>query len=172
MRRFLGRIGARTGISLGLILVIAAVLVVARIIDDQRANPLFPRPPGVVEPTVAATEGDDGPVAGPSGEYLDDEAVLAGATAFSTAWLNRTLPADRWLDGLRPHATEDLIGRLAGVDPLDVPSTAAPGTPSIRERSALYADVVVPLGPGDALVLGLVNLDGRWLVATLDRETG
>lgn len=172
MGRFLRRIGARTGISLGLILVIAAVVVVARIIDDQRTNPSLPRIPGVVEPTVAATEGDDGPVVETPGEYLDDEAVLAGATGFTTAWLNRTLPADQWLDGLRPHATEDLIGRLAGVDPLDVPSTAVLGTPSIRERSALYADVVAPVGSGDTLVLGLVKLDDHWLVATLDRETG
>jgi hypothetical protein len=98
--------------------------------------------------------------------------VLATATAFTTAWLRRDLPADAWLDGLSPYATEELIGRLQGVDPLDVPADAAPGSPVIRQRSDVYADVLVPIGTHDALALGLVGADGAWRVTTLDRETG
>jgi hypothetical protein len=84
--------------------------------------------------------------------------------------LDRTRPAEQWLAGLRPYATGDLIERLEGVDPLSVPTGVALGTPTIRERSAAYAEVLIPLGAGDSLVLGLVNLDGSWLVATLDQE--
>jgi len=171
MRRLLRLIGARTGISIGLIIVIVAVLTVARLIDDQRVPPPVRAPSGWT-PDVAATEGDDGPIADPTPTYTDDEAVLAAATAFTTAWLNRTLPADAWLDGLRPHATEALIDRLTGVDPLDVPAGATAGEPTIRERAEQHAEVVVPIGAGDTLVLGLVLVDGRWLVGTLDRETG
>lgn len=172
MRRLLRRIGARTGISIGLIIVIVAVLTVARLIDDGRTTPSVRPPANGWTPDVAATEGDDGPIADPTPTYTDDEAVLAAATAFTTAWLNRTLPADAWLDGLRPHATEALIDRLTGVDPLDVPAGATAGEPTIRERAEQHAEVVVPIGAGDTLVLGLVLVDGRWLVGTLDRETG
>lgn len=171
MRRLLRRIGARTGISIGLIVVIVAVLTVARLIDDQRVAPP-PRPPVDWTPGVAATVGDDGPIAEPAPTFTDSEAVLAAATAFTAAWLNRTLPADAWLDGLRPYATEALIDRLTGVDPLSVPAQATVGQATIRDRSAQYADVVVPIGTGDAVVLGLVLVDGQWLVGTLDRETG
>ncbi len=170
MRNLLRRVGARTGISVGLILLVTAVVVVFRLADDRRADPPF-RPDPVLTRSVAASEGDDGPVAEPpDGDYADDERVLAAANDFTTAWVQRTLPAAEWLDGLRPFATEDLIERLTGVDPLDVPSGAEPGQPTIRNRSGVYADVVVPIGPSDQLALGLVSADGRWLVATLDRE--
>jgi hypothetical protein len=58
------------------------------------------------------------------------------------------------------------------VDPLDVPESATVGQPKIGQRSALYAEVLVPIGTGDALDLGLVVQDGQWVVATLDRNTG
>jgi hypothetical protein len=171
MRNLLRRIGARTGISLGLILVIAAIVVVFRIADNRRTDPPF-QPPPLVTPSVAASEGDDGPAGETSDPgYADDAVVLAAATDFTTAWLRRTLPAAQWLDGLRPLATADLIERLTGVDPLDVPTEAVAGEPTIRNRSAIYADVLVPIGTSDHLALGLVNVDGGWLVATLDRET-
>jgi hypothetical protein len=169
MRRVLRRIGARTGISFGLIVVIAAVLVVARLVADGRDPRMFPRP-AETTPAVAATEGDDGPVEEEPDSPIDDSAVLDSATAFVAAWLERTRPAEQWLDGLRPHATDGLIDRLTGVDPLSVPASATPGTPRIRSRSAAYVEVLIPLGTGDTLLLGLVSLDDRWLVATLDQE--
>lgn len=169
MRRVLRHIGARAGISFGLILVIVAVLVVARLVEDGRAPRLFPRPVDRT-PTVAATEGDDGPVDEESDSPVDEAAVLASATAFAAAWLERTRPAEQWLAGLRPYATDDLVERLTGVDPLSVPANAVLGPPRIRAGSAAYAEVLIPLGAGDALLLGLVNLDGRWAVATLDQE--
>ena len=76
MRGLLRRIGARTGISIGLIIVIVAVVTVARLIDDQRVTGPV-RPPTTWAPEVAATEGDDGPIADPAETYTDDEAVLA-----------------------------------------------------------------------------------------------
>jgi hypothetical protein len=73
---------------------------------------------------------------------------------------------------MRPFATTELINRLAGVDPLDVPESATLGKPTIGQRSALYAEVLIPIATGDGLDLGLVVKDGRWVVATLDRNTG
>jgi hypothetical protein len=177
MRTLLRRIGARTGVSLGLIVVVAMVVIVARLAADGRTPAPVPRISDAL-PTVPATNGDDG-VDGVDGidddepdSYPDDPAVLAAAAEFTTAWLRRTLPAQEWLDGLRPLATEDLVERLAGVDPLDVPSGTSLGEPTIRARSDVYADVLVPIAQHDALALGLALDEGRWRVATLDRETG
>ena len=171
MRNLLRRLGARTGISLGLILVVAVVLVVFRLIDDGRLRtPVFPGSSDL--PSVAATAGYDGVVEPGTEPGADEAPVLATATAFTAAWLNRDLPSAAWLEGLRPYATTDLIERLSGVDPSDVPANATAGAPTIRQRSAVYADVLVPIGAHDALALGLVGEDGSWLVATLDRETG
>ena len=171
MRNLFRRMGARTGISLGLILVIAVVLIVFRLLDGSGTrNPGYREP--VMTPTIAGTVGDDGILASATGEATDDSVVLATAASFADAWLQRTLPSPQWLDGLRPYATTDLIDRLAGVDPLDVPTEATAGAPAIRSRSDLYAIVIVPIGRGDALALDLVVSDGQWLVATLDREVG
>jgi hypothetical protein len=171
MRRLLRRIGARTGIALGLVVAIAVVLTWARVANGP-SRPTPPHRGDVTLPSVAATAGADGVDVTASATYSDDSSVLAAATAFATAWLNRTLPANQWLDGMRPYATPELIGRLTGVDPLDVPESATLGQPAIRGRSDLYAEVLVPIETGDALDLGIALRDGHWVVATLDRETG
>jgi hypothetical protein len=170
MRTLLRRIGARTGIALGLVVAIVVVLAWARVANGP-GRPL-PYRGGPTLPTVAATVGADGVNATEPSTYPDDADVLAVATAFATAWLSRTLPAKQWLDGMRPYATADLITRLAGVDPLDVPESTTLGQPTIGQRSALYAEVLIPIATGDGLDLGLVVQDGRWVVATLDRNTG
>lgn len=171
MRGLLRRIGARTGIALGLVVAIVVVLTWAQFAG--RPHPTAPtyRGDGTV-PTVAATVGADGVDTTEPTTYPDDASVLAAATAFATAWLSRTLPSQQWLDGMRPYATTDLIGRLAGVDPADVPESATLGRATIQQRSGGYANVVIPIGTGDALSLDLVVQDGHWVVATLDRETG
>jgi hypothetical protein len=170
MRTLLRRIGARTGIALGLVVAIAVVLAWARAASGP-ARPLPYRGDQPL-PTVAATVGADGVDATAPSTYADNADVITAASAFATAWLKRTLPADQWLNGMRPFATADLINRLAGVDPLDVPESATLGQPAIHQRSNAYADVLVPIGTSDALELGIVMQDGRWVVATLDRETG
>ena len=172
MRRLLRSIGARTGISIGLIIVIVAVLAVARFVDTGRSTPSLRPPSDGWTPEAAADEGDDGPIIDPSPTYTDNDVVLAVATAFTTAWLNRALPPEAWLDGMRPHATPSLIDRLAGVDPLNVPADVTAGVARIRERTEQHAEVVVPIRAGEALALGLVLVEGQWLVGTLDRETG
>jgi hypothetical protein len=171
MRGLLRRIGARTGVALGLVVAIVVVLAWARFAGGpHRTTPNY-RGDGTV-PTVAATVGADGVDTTEPATYPDDAAVLAAANGFATAWLSRSLPAQQWLDGMRPYATTDLIGRLAGVDPADVPESATLGQATIQQRSGVYANVVLPIGTGDALNLDLVVQGGHWVVATLDRETG
>lgn len=167
MRALLRRIGARTGISVMLVVVIAVVVVVARLASPER-GPQLPAPV-VVAPSSDPTAGDDGAVLTSPSPFADDATVAAAAASFTVAWLRRTLPAEAWLNGLRPFATPAMIGKLTGVDPLDVPEVVAPGSPTIRTRSDLYADVRVPIGP-DAILLGMTKSGDRWLVDTLDLD--
>ena len=120
MRELLRRLGPRAGISFGLIVVVATVVIVARLTGGGE-RPLPYQAGTDTTPTVAATVGDDAAVAPAPSTYADDAALRAAASTFTTAWLQRNLPAAEWLDGLRPLATQRLIDNLAGVDPLDVP---------------------------------------------------
>jgi len=170
MRSLLRRIGARTGISLVLVLVVAVTVLVARLIDD-RPTSLPVRPPDF-SPGILETEGDDSADDEEPADFPDDAAVLAVASAFAAAWLRSDRTADEWLDGLRPHSTEDLVDRLADVDPSEVPANATLGEPALRARTETHAQVLIPIASHDALVLGLALTDDGWLAVTLDRETG
>ena len=167
MRELLRRLGPRIGISFGLILVVATVVIVAQLAGGDR-----PRPYQVdvdATPTVAATAGDDGAVTSTPSAYTDDAAVRAAAAAFTAAWLRRSVPAAEWLDGLRPLATQRLITNLTGVDPMDVPVVQAVGAPVVLLRSDLYAQVRLPID-ASAVLLGMVKQGDRWLVDTLDED--
>ena len=99
MRNLMRRMGLRWGVSLGMVLVVAAVVVVARLAGGDRDRDRRPYYPGTdATPSVAATVGDDGEVAPTTDAYSDDAAVRAAASIFTTAWLRRSLPADVWLD--------------------------------------------------------------------------
>ena len=127
MRQFLRRIGPRTGISFGLVLIVGTIVIVARMAGgapQQEPHQVQPDP----RPSVAATVGDDAAVAPTPSAYADDAALRITASTFVSAWLRRTIPAADWLDGLRPVSTPRLIGLLTGVDPLEVPVVQAGGS--------------------------------------------
>lgn len=169
MRQLLRRIGPRLGIPLGLVMVIAVVVAIARL-----GGAPGPEPHNIETeptPTVATTVGDDAEVAPPPSAFADDGDLRSAASAFTAAWLRRTLPAADWLDELRPLCTLRLMELLNGVDPLDVPLVVAAGEPVVLLRSELYAQVRVPIN-SEAVLLGLVKQGDRWLVDGLDRDTG
>src|SRR5258706_5815497 len=104
VKRLFRRLGARTGASLGLIVVVVAVVAVARIAGGSRSpSPYHPQTQSA--PSVASTAGDDGAVAPTPSSYADDTSVRSAASMFAVAWLRRTLPAGEWLAGIRPFAT-------------------------------------------------------------------
>ena len=174
MRNIVRRLSPRYGISVGLIIVIAFIVVVARLVGDNRSPTPYPRvseaPPSL---DALGNDGvdDRGTEVDPV-DYADNPALLDVARDFVSAWARSDLPAPEWLDGLRTHATDELISRLADVDPSEVPDYAMAGEPTIRSRSEIYADVIVPIASHDALALGLVCTSDGWLVASVDRETG
>jgi len=170
MRQVLRRIGPRTGISLGLILIVASIVIVARLAGGA-AQP-EPRQIGTdPQPSIASTVGDDAAVAPTPTAYADDAALRSAASTFVSAWLRRTIPAADWLEGLRPLSTPRLIALLTGVDPLDVPVVQAAGQPVVLLRSDFYAQVRVPID-SEAVLLGMVKQGDLWLVDALDRDSG
>jgi hypothetical protein len=167
MRGLLRRIGARAGISLGLVLLIAAVVAIARVAGGAADRP-SPNTGPATTPS-AAVEGDDGAVTPVPTAPTDDTAVLSAVTTFMEAWLQREATPEAWYAELAPLCTEKLRQNLAGVDPRGVPATRTVGESKVVLRSSLYAQVDVPVDSGTVL-LGLLQLDGAWLVDTLDWE--
>jgi len=170
MRQFLRRIGPRTGISFGLVLIVGTIVIVARMAGgapQQEPHQVQPDP----RPSVAATVGDDAAVAPTPSAYADDAALRTTASTFVSAWLRRTIPAADWLDGLRPVSTPRLIGLLTGVDPLEVPVVQAAGQPVVLLRTDFYGQVRVPID-SEAVLLGMVKQGDLWLVDALDRDGG
>jgi hypothetical protein len=166
MRRLLGRVGARTGISVGLILLVAAVVAIGRLAGGN-APPRLPTDAGTSSPSVDASVGDDAEVAPSQSSYPDDTAVRSAAETFTKEWLQRSRTGEQWHAALAPLSTVSLAQSLEGVDPLVVPATRIVGRPTITLRSEQYAQVTVPVDTG-TVELGLLNQSGDWLVDSLD----
>ena len=168
MRGLLRRLGARTGISLGLIVLVVAILAVARIAGDNETPPLYSGTDRAT-PTTDPTAGDDAQVAPTPSSYADNDAVQSAASTFMNAWLKRNATPDAWHTALGPLTTRTLSDNLVGVDPLGVPATRVVNSPTVVLRSDLYAQVSVPVDTG-TVVLGLLKQDDRWLVDSVDWE--
>jgi hypothetical protein len=168
MRSLLGRLGARGGAAIGLVLLILLVLGIAQLVGGGARPPLL-APEGQPSVTVDPTEGDDGEVAPTPSAYADDAEVRAAALAFATAWIQRELTPQAWHVGVAAHATDLLAETLTDVDPAGVPATRLTGLPTIGLRTDLFAQVGVPADSG-RLVLTLLKQDNEWLVDGVDWE--
>ncbi|WFE62700.1 hypothetical protein [Micromonospora sp. WMMD714] len=168
-------IRSRLGIALMIAVLVLGVIGTARLVSgpSDLTTGLSSRPREPIT-TVDPEEGDDGVIATPApesprtrpGELTPEQT----ATRFTTAWLDgSTAPAEQWQSALRPLSTPALTEKLAGVDPAGVPAGKVTGAPTLRPRTAMFAEVWVPL-EGGRLRLELVASDGRWLVDAVDWE--
>jgi hypothetical protein len=168
MRGLLRRLGTRTGISLGLIVVVVAVLAVARLGGGTRTPPPYSGTERAL-PSIDTTAGDDAQVAPSPSSFSDNDAVRSAASTFMNAWLQRSATPEAWHTALASLSTRALSDNLAGVDPVGVPATRVVDNPTVVLRSDLYAQVNVSVDTG-RVVLGLLKQDDRWLVDTVDWE--
>ena len=168
MRGLWRGIGARAGISAGLVVIIAAILLIARLAGGGERTPPPPYTGEPALPSVTPSAGDDGRLvsAAPSDPAQDAE-IRDAALAFTTAWLRRDLASEEWHGTLAPLSTAPHAQSLESVDPSGVPATRVVGEVTIPLRSDLYAQVSVPVDSG-VLELGLLHEDGRWLVDSVD----
>ena len=163
----MGRLRPRLVVALGLILLIGAVVVFARLLGGDPAPTGLP-PNESSAPTVDPTAGDDGEVL-PTSTYADDASVLDRATAFIREWLRRDLPRAEWHAGLTPLVTDTLKDSLAGVDPKSVPADRATTDARLLVRTERHAVVRCEVDAG-SLTLTLVLEGSSWLVDGVDWE--
>lgn len=171
MRALLRRLGPRYGISLGLILLVAVVVVIARM-GGHVGSPLVTTGGGGRALPSASGAPDDGDV-GSSAPVPPSTSPGAAtpqtiATEFTTAWLHHTgISSAGWLKAVDKHATERLIGQLAGADPQTVPATQITGPLTLTDHSASWVEVLVPTDTG-TLRLSLLADQGQWKVDAVD----
>jgi hypothetical protein len=166
MRGLLGRVGARVGVAVVLVALIAGVVAIAKLSGGGAARPVLPR---VMEPTstVDPTAGDDAEVAPSPTAFADDAALKSAASSFVEAWLRRDRSPTAWHDALVPLATSNLAQSLEGVDPSGVPATRTTGPATVVRRGAAFAQVSITVDTG-TVVLDLVKPGEKWLVDGVD----
>lgn len=170
MRRLLDRIGVRGGVTLGLILLVAAVVAIGRLVGGPTNPPAYegrPEPSATV--TAGPTAADDGAVEVTPSSFADDAAVRSAVAAFMAAWLQRGLSPEAWHAAIAPLSTRTLAQSLAGVDPTGVPATRIVGEPTVTRRSEIYAQVSVPVDSG-TVQLTVLKMGNSWLVDGVDWE--
>jgi hypothetical protein len=142
--------------------------------DDETVLPLpapeaaSPTPTTTVDPDA----GDDGvvsPKPPPSPVSRPGTAKpIAVARAFAEAWLHhKGVSPEKWREGLLPHSTSELSGKLADTDPAGVPADKITGDLELIPHGTEFVEVTVPVNGGQ-LRLRLLAPDGKWLVDGID----
>ncbi|GAA1610470.1 hypothetical protein [Catellatospora bangladeshensis] len=163
----------RTVVALGLAAVVAIIVAFGKLLGGP-ADPIgFGAQPQSAPSQVDPTHGDDGVVEhDPSPSPVvptNDAQAMSVANKFAQQWIKHDRSATAWLDALRPHSTDTLVGELEGVDPDGVPADRVTGEARMEAFAATYVEVVIPIDAG-LLRLRMVTERGRWLVDGIDWE--
>ena len=164
---------SRLGVALVILLLVFAVIGVARLFSgessDNRPSLITgsPSPAVSIDPSDDDSVIDSGPPPSPSTSpgRAQPEAV---AYAFASAWVDHNdVSPKAWRDQLLPNSTSTLADELKGVDPAGVPAERVIGRPSLVpvSETVVTADVTMDSGK---LSLRLVAPDGHWLVDGID----
>ncbi len=173
MRQLLRLIGNRYGVSLGLVVAVVAIVLVAKALgggsggtDQVRGDP------ATVGPVATSFEPDDGE-ASPAAPLPPSTSAGAAvptkvATDFTRAWLHHNeVSEQQWLAALTPYATKRLHEQLTGVDPAGVPASRMTGEAVLVPHDSGYAMVSIAVDSG-VVTLRLLATNGRWLVDGVD----
>jgi hypothetical protein len=163
---YLRRPGYRILSALVLGVIVAGVVLLARLFGSVTPDGTEAAPVPAPSRTVSSTEGDDSVYA----EKSASTAPAAGVgEAFVRAWLQPTdgRSQGQWYAGLARYALPDLAAQLKNADPTTNPATAVTGEPTTTIISETSAQVVVPTDAGKASTLCVLTEDG-WRVATID----
>jgi hypothetical protein len=169
MRDLLRRVGFRYGVSVGVLVVVALVVIIARAAGHPATSLVTSGAPNV---PVASGSPDDGSATVPSpvAPLTSPGAATPQqvATAFTRAWLHHTgVTAKTWLASLTPYVTDRLAGQLTSADPETVPASRITGPVALTPHAADWVEVAVPVD-GGALDLSLRATGGHWAVDTID----
>ena len=164
---------SRWGVALVLLLIVLAVVGVARLFSGDRSNgesslgTNSPVPAVSIDPSDDDSVIDSGPPPSPSTSpgRAQPEAV---AYAFASAWVDhKNVSPKTWRDQLLPNSTKRLADELSGVDPAGVPADRVLGRPSLVPVSETLVNADVSMDSGK-LSLRLIAPDGHWLVDGID----
>lgn len=175
MRELLRRIGPRSGISLGLIVIVLAIVAIGKLYGGS-AHPLVVNGGASIDESAVATgppdDGEPSPIGpAPPSTRPGGRSALTVATKFASAWLHHTgvTPA-AWHAEVAKYATSALSDELDGVDPADVPADRVTGPFVEIDFDASYVQYRVPTDSG-TLTLYLRASKGHWLVSGVDWST-
>ena len=177
MARLLRLLGPRYGMALVLLLILTAVVGVARLTAGSDRAGLFggsgagsthsTASPDRTSDSVSTVESPPPPSTGPGAAAPADVAA-----DFARAWLAHDgVTGDQWRAGLAKYATPALLARLKETDPASVPASRIAGAVSLQSRGTTFVEVAIPLDNG-LLQLRLLGPNGRWLVDGLSWERG
>ncbi|MBP2364976.1 hypothetical protein [Pseudonocardia parietis] len=114
------------------------------------------------------------PVAGLTPEALPlDQApapALEVARVWASAWVNHPdgITSQQWLAGLRPYTTDEFLGVLANVDPVNIPASRVTGPATPTRVAPKSVEVAVPTDTLRLTIL-VVDTDAGWKVSRYDR---
>ncbi len=95
------------------------------------------------------------------------------AHRFAIAWADHDGVAPKtWRDRLARYSSRSLTERLAGTDPAAVPTDDITGEPRLVSVTGRARASVTIEARGGLLVLGLVHIDHRWAVDSIDWRRG
>ncbi len=164
---------SRMGVALVLFAIVLAVVGIARLFSDGRADSRSSFSTESPGPVVSIDPGDNdsildsAPPPAPSTSPGQTQPALV-ANAFATAWIDhKGVSPKAWHDKLLQHATTKLAKELGGVDPAGVPADRILGPPNLVPIGATVVTAEIPMESGK-LSLQLVAPDGKWLVDTID----
>lgn len=174
--RELRRLGPRYGISLGLILVVAVIVLAAKLAGPGTELPLVNAGPGSYVSTGATGLPDDGEptpnTPGPPSTSPGAQTPLTVARKFTEAWLNhRNVTDAQWRANVTRYTTTSVSNELSGTDPAAVPADRITGAFTQIDFGPSYVEYTVPTDSG-TLTLYLQSDEGRWLVSGIDWTRG
>jgi hypothetical protein len=170
--RLLRRISPRSGISLGLIVIVLAIVAIGKLYGGS-AHPLVVNGGASIDEGGAATgppdDGEPSPLdPAPPSTRPGGRSALTVATEFANAWLHHTgITPAAWHAGVAKYATPALAAELDGADPAGVPADRVVGPFVEVDFDASYVQYQVPTDSG-TLTLYLRAGKGHWLVSGVD----
>ena len=177
MRDVLRQLGVRQRISLGALVLVAAILVIARLVPHHEPDSLVQRitvtgtGAPVIEPTSVPSVIPSGPLLHspvPPTRRPGTATPQSVARAFTNVWLHHDgVTAAAWWRAVAPYTTGTLTTELSQTDPQNVPANRITGAVTIVDDTTDTCLAQVPTDTG-TLGLTMTLVHGGWLVSDID----
>jgi hypothetical protein len=168
VRKILRLLGSRYGIAALLLLIVIAVVGIAKATTDPSPGDT---PGGGEVESFSEGAPDDGvaepsqPGEGPASASQESQlpqAALDAGKAFATAWVDSDRSKADWYAAVSEHASDKVREEFAETDPSRVPAT------EIRDEPVATGTSVEIKTDKGLLILEMLEKDGKWYVDGVD----